>query len=81
MSSSGRNLKEHKAEKIVDAHRILENNKGSIWKWSGGYSRYTLSVWLYSACLKRLSDTEVKGNGLICFVLFCFLEEQSFKNV
>lgn len=72
MSSSGRNLKEYKAEKIVDAHKILEDNKDSIWKWSGGYSSYTLSVWLYSACLKKLSDTEVKNNGLICLVLFCF---------
>lgn len=60
MSTSGRDFKEHKAKKIVDAHEILENSKDSIWKWGGGYSSYTLSVWLYSACLKKLGDAEVK---------------------
>lgn len=41
--SSGRNLKEQKEEKIVDAHTILEDNKDSIlgveWKLFELYSK------------------------------------------
>lgn len=52
------------------APQILNRNKDFIWNWAGGSLRCMLAKKLaeFYWCLKILSETELKSNGLHCLL-------------